>query len=275
MEYINEKYRDLKKTAADYKESYQHAAPFPNFYIDDFFDEKKLSEVLEEFPDMRVKPDFKFETPNEKKLASKGEGRFGPKTKAFMHYLNSEPFLNFLAEVSGIDKLIPDPYFEGAGCHQIEPGGMLKVHADFNKNRFLGLDRRLNFLIYLNKDWDESYGGHFELWDEEMKSCEKKILPLFNRVAMFSTTSFSYHGHPTPLSCPEDRSRKSIALYYYTNGRPEEEVVDGLEDHRTIFKYRQDDGEASKFARKQKVKQLIKLFVPPVLTGGLKELKKF
>ncbi|MCV9389476.1 2OG-Fe(II) oxygenase [Reichenbachiella ulvae] len=275
MEYVSEKYRDLKKTAAECKELYQNASPFPNFYLDDFFDEKMLSEVLEEFPDMRKKPDLKFETPNEKKLASKGESRFGPKTKAFMHYLNSEPFLNFLAEVSGIDKLIPDPYFEGAGCHQIEPGGMLKVHADFNKNRYLGLDRRLNFLIYLNKDWDESYGGHFELWDTEMKKCEKKILPLFNRIAMFSTTSFSYHGHPTPLSCPEDRTRQSIALYYYTNGRPDGEVVEGLEDHRTIFKYRKDDEEANKFARKQRVKQIVKLFIPPLLTGGLKELKKY
>ena len=275
MEFINEQFKDLKKTAEEQKEIYQNAEPFPSFYLDNFFNEKMLDEVLEEFPDMQAKPDLKFDTPNEVKLASKGERRFGPKTKNFLHYLNSEPFLEFLSDLTGIEKLIPDPYFEGAGCHQILPGGMLKVHADFNKNRFLGLDRRLNFLIYLNKDWDESYGGHFELWDKEMKKCEKKILPLFNRIAMFSTTSFSYHGHPTPLSCPPDRSRKSIALYYYTNGRPKEEVVEGLEDHRTIFKYTDDDVAAAKYAKKQKLKETVKLFVPPIFTGGLKQLKKF
>jgi hypothetical protein len=48
-------------------------------------------------------------------------------------------------------------------------------------------------------------------------------------MAMFSTTDYSYHGHPDPLSCPPDRSRRSLALYYYTNGRPAEEVEQGKE----------------------------------------------
>jgi len=271
MEYINFKYKNLQELAKANKVNYINAHPFPNTYFDDFFDEKMLTRVLEEFPDMQKKPDLKFDTPNEKKLASKGEYRFGTVTKSFMHFLNSQPFLEFLSELTGIDKLIPDPYFEGAGCHQIMPGGMLKVHADFNKNRFLGLDRRLNILIYLNKDWEDSYGGHFELWDRRMTKCEKKILPIFNRMALFSTTSFSYHGHPNPLTCPTDRSRKSLALYYYTNGRPKEEVESGLEKHDTLFKYRSEDKEARKFARIQSSKEFIKDFIPPIFTKILKK----
>lgn len=271
MEFINEKYKSLLEVGKSHNEEYKNASPFPNIYFDDFFNEEMLNKVLDEFPDMSKKPDYKFDTPNEKKLASKGEARFGPVTKSFMHFLNSEPFLQFLSELTGIEKLIPDPYFEGAGCHQIQPGGLLKVHADFNKNRFLGLDRRLNVLVYLNKDWEESYGGHFELWNKDMTESVKKILPLFNRMAMFSTTSNSYHGHPNPLTCPPDRSRRSLALYYYTNGRPEEEIEEGLEEHRTIFKYRQEDAEAQKYAKKQNTKELIKDFIPPIL---LKTFKK-
>ena len=60
-----------------------------------------------------------------------------------------------------------------------------------------------------------------------------KILPLFNRCAIFSTTDFSFHGHPTPLTCPPDRSRQSLATYYYSNGRPEEE----LSDSHSTFSY--------------------------------------
>ena len=271
MDFINEKYKDLLATGKEYNKAYTGGDPFPNIYFDDFFNEEMLNKVLDEFPDMSKKPDLKFDTPNEKKLASKGEARFGETTKQFMHFLNSEPFLNFLTELTGIEKLIPDPYFEGAGCHQIQPGGLLKVHADFNKNRFLGLDRRLNVLVYLNKDWEESYGGHFELWDKEMKEGVKKILPVFNRMAMFSTTSNSYHGHPNPLTCPPDRSRKSIALYYYTNGRPQEEIEEGLEDHRTIFKYRKEDEEAQKFAKKQSTKEILKDFIPPILIKAFKK----
>ena len=76
--------------------------------------------------------------------------------------------------------------------------------------------RRINVLVYLNKDWKEEYGGHFEVWNRELTQAEAKILPIFNRCA----TSHSYHGHPPPLTCPPDRTRKSIATYYFSNGRP-------------------------------------------------------
>jgi len=228
-------YDELMGIARHYKNDYANNSPFPNIYFDDFFNSDFLSEVLSEFPEMGDKGDIQYKNPNEVKLASRGEQRFGKATKVFMHFLNSEPFLNFLSELTGIENLLGDPYYEGGGCHQIKPGGFLKVHADFNKHKLTGLDRRLNVLIYLNKDWDESYGGHFELWNEDMTKCEKKVLPIFNRLAMFSTTDFSYHGHPDKLTCPEDRSRKSLALYYYTNGRPKEEINDGLEDHTTLF----------------------------------------
>jgi hypothetical protein len=265
MDFIAKSPDELKAYASEYRNAYINADPFPNIYFDNFFNPDMLKAVLEEFPDMTKKADLKYNDPNQVKLASKGEYRFGPTTKQFMHFLNSQPFLEFLSILTGIDNLIPDPFFEGGGCHQIVPGGMLKIHADFNKHPRNKLDRRLNVLVYLNEDWHEEYGGHFELWDREMKGCKKKILPLFNRMAMFSTTSDSYHGHPNPLTCPPDRTRKSLALYYYTNGRPEEEVVEGIQDHTTIFKYRKDDKKA-RF--KTTLKETIKLLTPPILLKG-------
>ena len=150
---------------------------------------------------------------------------------------------------------------------------MLKIHADFNKHRILGLDRRLNFLIYLNKDWKEEYGGHFELWKTDMTESRTKILPVFNRVAMFSTTDYSFHGHPDKLNCPEDRSRKSLALYYYTNGRPKEEVNDGLEDHTTLFKERKGVDSASMKMYNGLVNLAIDI-MPPLLYRTLRNIRK-
>jgi len=119
----------------------------------------------------------------------------------------------------------------------------------------------------LNKDWEDDWGGHFELWDREMKSCVKKVPPRFNTMAMFTTTDFSYHGLPNPIMCPEDRSRRSIALYYYTNGRPAHEVNHGLEDHNTLFKARVGaDKEMEKFNKAQGVKGIIKDLTPPIIT---------
>jgi hypothetical protein len=77
--------------------------------------------------------------------------------RQLMHYLNSQPILEFLQEITGIKEvLFPDPYFVGGGCHEIKPGGLLKVHADFNKHEFTGW---VGGSIYLNKDWEESFLG--------------------------------------------------------------------------------------------------------------------
>lgn len=223
---LNSSNTNLQDLGTQLASKYQTNEPYPSIYIDDFFDENILEKVLEEFPKVdQLKDKIYYANPNEDKYATKGEYSFGPQTKKLVHFLNSQPFLEFLQKITGIEEtLIPDPYFEGGGFHEIKPGGFLKVHVDFHKNKKLQLSRRVNFLVYLNKDWEEEYGGHLELWEKDMSQCVSKILPKFNRAAMFSTTGDSWHGHPNPLSCPEGKSRKSLALYYYTNGRPEEEL---------------------------------------------------
>ena len=239
--YLNSRNNDLLKFAEDHAEKYKNANPFPSIYFEDFFDGEFLQEVLNEFPDLSKEDSISFNDPLQKKFAGRGEKSFGPKTREFMYFLNSEPFLNFVNKITGIEEVLyGDPYFSGGGLHEIKRGGLLKVHADFNKNPTNGLDRRVNILVYLNKDWKTEYGGDFELWNAEMTKCETKIPPRFNTLAMFSTTSDSYHGHPDPLQCPEDRSRKSLALYYYSNGRPESEALAFKESHNTLFVQRKD-----------------------------------
>ena len=65
-----------------------------------------------------------------------------------------------------------------------------------------------------------------------------QVLPVFNRMVVFATSEKSYHGHPDPVTCPPDRTRKSIALYYYTKDRPANEAVDA---HSTTFIKRPED----------------------------------
>jgi hypothetical protein len=260
IEFLNEKNDNLLQVATSYSEEYRSARPFPNIAFDDFFNSDFLNKVLEEFPDLSViKESKKFDNPKEIKLAGVGERFFGGETKRLMHFLNSEPFLNFLQVLTGINEpLVGDPYFLGGGQHEIKKGGLLKVHADFNKHPKLGLDRRINVLVYLNKEWKEEFGGNFELWNQDMSKCEKKIPPVFNRMAIFSTTDFSYHGLPDPLNCPDDRSRKSLALYYYSNGRPSNEVTNGLENHSTLFKARQGDAKDEQAFKSKSIFEKVK-----------------
>jgi len=223
---LSQTYQDLQTIASENHLKYKSAEPFPNIYFDDFFNPDFLNNVALEFKISNKENEvIHYQNPNENKYASVGESSFGAYTKQLAHFLNSQPFLEFLQKLTGIsESLIPDPYFDGGGFHEIKPGGFLKLHVDFYKNKKTNLDRRLNVLIYLNKDWDPSYGGDFELWEKDMSKQVVKIAPLFNRLAMFTTTGNSWHGHPDPLTCPEDRSRKSFAVYYYSNGRPANEI---------------------------------------------------
>ena len=270
-QYLNSAYKDLKVIAASRKADYSAASPFPHMSFPNFFDSAFLEQVLAEFPDLAARDTIRYNNPNEKKFASRGESDMGPRTLELIHFLNSAPFLEFLQELTSIEEtLLGDPYLIGGGLHEIKRGGLLKVHADFNKHSRTGLDRRLNVLVYLNKDWKEEYGGHFELWDRNMEHSVQKVLPVFNTMALFSTTDYSYHGHPDPLNCPEDRSRKSIALYYYSNGRPQSEINPELLDHSTLFKARKGH-EQEVVSETRNWKQTIKQFIPPILVDLIKK----
>jgi Rps23 Pro-64 3,4-dihydroxylase Tpa1-like proline 4-hydroxylase len=214
---------------------YALADPFPHIVIDGFLPEAVLDSVLEEFPDPDRGLWERRVTKNSRKLSCNILEDLGPTTRLVLEEFNSRSMLKFLERLTGIRHLIPDALYEGGGLHQILPGGFLKIHADFNKHPQWNLDRRLNAILFLNRDWCEEYGGHFELWDQEMRACRRKVLPIFNRLVVFSTTDTSYHGHPDPLRCPRGMSRKSIATYYYSNSR----AADGPTlAHSTIYKLR-------------------------------------
>ena len=154
----------LEGLADKFRQCYSSAQPFPHVVIDDFFPEDVLNEILLEFPTSKEIDWRKFETATEKKLASANERQMGDKTRQLLYSLNSSTFISFLEDLVGIKGIIPDPHFEGGGLHQIERGGYLKVHIDFNRHSRLELDRRLNLLVYLNKDWEKYRWRHPRRW---------------------------------------------------------------------------------------------------------------
>ncbi|NOT53071.1 MAG: 2OG-Fe(II) oxygenase [Deltaproteobacteria bacterium] len=224
-------------------EEFQRARPFPHIVIDNLFDEATLRRVADAFYPAEDPRWHRFADPRrETKLASTSEMHLPLVVQQFIRELNAEQFLTQLGALTNIPGLIPDPYLLGAGMHMILPGGKLAIHADFNRHPTMNVDRRLNLLVYLNEDWEESYGGHLELWDRAMRTCERRMLPVFNRTVLFLTDDFSFHGHPEPLTCPAHRVRKSIAMYYYTNGRPAHEIR-APGEHNTLFQDRPQDRE--------------------------------
>jgi len=215
-------------------ERYRSAVPFPHIMFDDFFDAARLRAVADEIRQARIDPEAPAYGSLGKRRASDLE-KFPPLTKALVEEMNGPEFISWLEKLTGIKGLEPDPYLEGGGIHQIPSGGYLKIHTDFNWHRRLKMHRRVNVLLYLNEDWKDEWGGHLELWSEKdvgspWGKASARFSPLFNRMIVFSTTDFSYHGHPDKLTCPESVTRNSIALYYYSKERPPEEIRFGASD---------------------------------------------
>ena len=275
---LSENFQNLEQVAQNEKKNYLNAKPFPNIVFNNFFKEDFLNIILEEFPDLsKLNESQNYNVKNEIKLSNKNYNKFPQTIKSFFNFLNADIFLNFLQNITSIkEKLVSDPHLEGGGLHEIKSGGVLKIHTDFNRHPFLDLDRRVNVLIYLNKNWKNNYGGHLELWDQNMSKCEQKISPSFNTMVIFSTTDFSNHGHPEHLSCPKEISRKSLALYYFSSGRPKNEIFSKHKKNRTFFKNRigiKNDADEKKeyfknFIRSFKFYQLLKNFEKKYIRRG-------
>ena len=237
---LSQKSQNLKDLGLLLQNQYSSQDPYPHIELNNFFSTNFLNSVLSEFPDLSTNKDSQnYKNQNEIKFANNDYKNFPKKIKLLFDFLNSNEFVNFLQNLTSIkEKLIADKDLNGGGLHEIKSGGLLKVHTDFNNHPNRELDRRINVLIYLNKDWKKEYNGCLELWDKEMKLCKKKISPNFNKMVVFSTTDYSNHGHPDPLNCPRNISRKSIALYYFSRGRPKEEILNKNLKNRTHFKDR-------------------------------------
>jgi len=239
---------------------YSGAVPFPHIIFDDFLPLPIIRRISEEFGGEKS-------TTSYQRKQELNKTSFNPDKdmslfcRSAFHAFNSRYFIEWLEKLTGIEGLIPDPYFNGGGFHETRPGGYLNIHADFNIHKRLNLLRRINVLIYLNEDWPDHYGGNLEFWDKNMMRAEKIVEPTLNRCVIFNTTKNSYHGHPTPLSCPENRSRRSIALYYYTASPA---IYDLHPTQTTNFKARPNSNDKSDI--KVAFFDILRDLSPPIVT---------
>ena len=212
MNYLNKDSIDLIKKS---KSSYLNQTPFPFIVIDDFLDINIAELCLDDFKNIKNGwIDYKHF--NQNKRGNKEYINQDFSISALTKYLNSQHFLDILVSLTGYKDIISDSSLDGGGLHEIKNGGYLNIHTDFqNHTNFVNYKRKLNLLLYFNKNFKNFKNSELELWDSSCSKMITKIEPRFNRCVIFSTLDPSFHGHPNPLIAKEDESRKSLALYYY------------------------------------------------------------
>lgn len=221
---------DLSKyNLDDFYCKFINAKPFNHIVIDNFLDSEYAEEILSELTEFDPLLDEEYNTREKdylvqsKKIGLSEYHRLGPKVKSFIDISNSKEFINFLEKITGITEIESDPHLYGGGIHRTKTGGRLAIHSDFNIHPITQKHRRINALLYFNKDWNPEYKGELELWEKDMNNCAVKIPPIFNRLVVFRITDDAFHGHPEFWNAPITIPRYSLALYYYTNDRPEYE----------------------------------------------------
>lgn len=207
---------------------YIEVDPFPFCTWERFLVLDVLQQINNEWP---KDPDAwkPYHHANSQKWACFNPERFGPRTKEAIDFFNRPQFVESLGDWFCFPGLVADPGLFGGGLHESFTGGFLGIHADFNIHPETKLIRRLNLLLFLNEPWPESYGGALELWTKTER--RRSFLPEAGRCVIFETSDKSFHGHPEPLTCPTDRSRRSIALYYYSPAKEGESIV----PHSTLY----------------------------------------
>lgn len=219
--------------------SFSEARPFPHIVLDDLFPQREVSAIHNLFSTL---DDHYWEKANDQGIEVKWRSNWRSEydipepARELVRFLNSGIFLRALSQVTNIPHLIADPYYTGGGFNLIKRGGHLDVHVDGNWHDTMQVHRRLNLILYLNPNWQEAWGGHLNLYDADGVNVEATIIPRGNRLLLFETHDYSYHGHPDPLRCPEDEGRSSIILYYYTSAPRPDSQVSVADPHSALWR---------------------------------------
>ena len=216
---------------------FESARPFKHLVIEGFLKTDVAEALLRDFPAFDPKRAVNEFGEVGNKAVNEQIETLSPSYAAVADYLKSAVFLKLMSDLTGISDLLPDVNMFGGGTHENRHGQELDAHVDFNYDPQTKLHRRLNLLVYLNREWDESWGGSIELHSNPRKPDENEIssfTPLLNRAVIFETNEYSWHGFQK-IHLPADKrhlSRKSLSVYLYTKTRPQHEIVP---EHGTFY----------------------------------------
>jgi len=232
MQFADPSLTRLRDRLPGLRAEWQSKKPFRYLVVEDFLDPAFAEAILSAYPqpDPSLWDVTTYAHQRRKFVLTRD---FPEPIREFFAMTASQRCRDLFSDLTGIPKLLDDSELLGGGLHQTASGGFLDVHVDFNLHPRTKLHRRLNLLVYMNKDWRPEFEGHLELWDMTEKRKLEHVAPLFNRAVLFETNEISFHGHPKPLATPPGIMRRSLAIYYYTKERDAPELA---VEHNTIYK---------------------------------------
>ena len=210
-------YASLEARVDELSVRFRHARPYPHLVFDHLLNPAVARALEAEFPAAADDEWTHYRHYNNNTLGLTDVGLFPPLTRQVVAELNTARFVSLLSRLTGFVHLLADDRLEGGGLHMTEAGGFLNLHADFTNHHYNRTwQRRCNLIVFLNSDWREQWGGALELWERDLSACRVRVPVRNNTAVLFETARDTFHGYPDRLTCPSGATRKSLALYYYT-----------------------------------------------------------
>lgn len=210
----------LREREASYQRAFSEGDPFRYVVMEDVLREDAAQEIEAGFEAALAHKDHASPKSHRNVLKKTGTPNLKVMTDRqvqFFEEVNSPEFIKYLSDLTGITPILGDMELKGGGLHSSVRGGYLNVHTDFNFHPTENTHRRLNLIFYANTLWKEEWEGALEFWNSDISERRAQLYPRFNRAVLFETSEISFHGHPIPLACPEGVTRKSLAVYYYSD----------------------------------------------------------
>ena len=156
-----------------------------HFHVDDLLPKPDVEAIYCAFPGTGD-GFFDRESFREKKRTSANLSQYDPVLSDITYAFQSEEVVGLLEEILGLKRLEPDPRLYAGGLSMMFEGDFLNPHIDNSHDAQRQRYRRLNLLFYVSPDWQEEYGGNFELWIDDRKT-PKTITSRGNRLVVMET----------------------------------------------------------------------------------------
>lgn len=215
-------------------ETYQNMVPYPHYVIENVLPIIFAQKCQKEIIDIPKKDWDRYNNPFEQKFTLRDKSKIPVNCQKLFELLTSQEVVNILSGIAG-EQLYNDPNKNWWGIHTYENGDYLDIHSDAGNHPITKQKKHLTLGIYLSYNWKEENRGHLEIWDGDsvlnndvkLTKCYANILPVFNKLVLFTNTTNAWHGNPEPVSIKTDEKRIFLTLSYVS-----EKHTDGMENIR-------------------------------------------
>jgi len=202
---------------------YQNIKPYPFYYQDNILNTDFALELQKEILEI-PKNDFDiYNNPFETKLTYRDKNNFPKLSNKLFEYLETPEFISKISKLCGYE-LLKDENRNFTQIHIFNNGDKLDIHLDAEVHPLTKDFKIITLGIYLSSNWHESYGCELEIWNGDswkkpnykIYDCIAKIIPIFNRLIIFTNTNNSWHGAPNITNGNENTKRIFFTISYLT-----------------------------------------------------------